>query len=235
MRCRKARKLIFDFIDGRLSDRDEIRLESHLVECHSCEKLAAHMRKSLDLLHSLPEVTPSDNFNWKVRLKLARERNSIHEKLESQSMWMKRWNTRFALGTVAAFTAVTLAGYLFLNSRPALKGTNSSDGYTPKSASVSDQRPTSFETASRPYSGGITTGSSIAERFVSAGYPTTGSASTFYQPIEEDASPNVLGPDSLVTAKLKDMRMRYRVRYLERQIDLLQGYLHECQQQQRQR
>ena len=66
MKCRRAKNLIFDFIDGMIGEQDRIALETHLTECTSCESMATSLSKSLNLLHSVPQVQPSDNFNWKV-------------------------------------------------------------------------------------------------------------------------------------------------------------------------
>ena len=61
MKCRRAKKLIFDFIDGMIGDQDRIALEEHLGLCPSCDKMATGLAKSLDLLHAVPQVLPDDN------------------------------------------------------------------------------------------------------------------------------------------------------------------------------
>ena len=76
MRCRQAEKLIFDYIDGAISESDRLGLELHLGECRTCEGVASSLAKSLELLHRVPRAEPSENFNWKLRLRLAQERNT---------------------------------------------------------------------------------------------------------------------------------------------------------------
>ena len=91
MHCRRAKKLIYDFIDGMIGDQDRISLEQHLSECNTCEAMATGLSKSLDLLHRVPPVEPSENFTWKVRLRLARERNAPRESTGLQKVWASKF------------------------------------------------------------------------------------------------------------------------------------------------
>jgi hypothetical protein len=118
MRCRQAEKLIFDYIDGAVSESDRLGLERHLGECRTCEATASSLAKSLDLLHRLPKGEPSENFNWKLRLRLAQERNTWRESLGSERLWRGAWRSRFALGAFSAFAVVLAAGFVFLKFSP---------------------------------------------------------------------------------------------------------------------
>jgi len=111
MKCRRAKGLIHDFIDGVIGDPDRIALEQHLGACPSCETMATSLSKSLDLLHRLPAEPLDENFTWKVRLRLARARNAADTDVEVQRGWLKAWNTRFALSAAAMFVAVVGVGY----------------------------------------------------------------------------------------------------------------------------
>ncbi|MBI4720990.1 MAG: hypothetical protein HY770_07195 [Chitinivibrionia bacterium] len=73
----------------------------------------------------------------------------------------------------------------------------------------------------------------VSERLISQGSSLQRPGHQSYQAIDAEEAPNVLGPDSLVSSKLRDMRAQYRMRYLERQIELLQEYLRQCQIEQR--
>lgn len=230
MKCRQAKKLIYDLLDNVLSDGDRIQLESHLNECPSCDKLAVEFQRSLGLVHNLPQVEPSENFNWKVRLKLARERRSLQEEYASHSAFIKRWNLRFALGTVATFITVLVAGYLFLGSYMPVPG--ESPVRTVKSPPASAVHGHSVADAGRGtlnYSNPFYTSNRLGERLVSQGMPEYHPTQQSFQAIDEEGAAIVLGPDSLVVSKLRDLRQQYKVRYLERQIELLQDYLRQCQ------
>lgn len=111
MKCRRAKKLVFDFIDGMISDRDRLGLEQHLAECDACERLAGETTKSLDMLHRLPPAELDENFTWKVRLRIARERNAAVRGAASASPWAHAWNRRFAASALAAFVVMVAAGY----------------------------------------------------------------------------------------------------------------------------
>jgi len=115
MNCRKSKKLIFEFVDGLVDERDRITLEQHLVECAECEQMAKSLSRSLDLLHRAPMESPSDNFEWKVKLRLNRERRSVQENSVSLGRLIRTWNLRYAMATAASFAAVVLVGALVLN------------------------------------------------------------------------------------------------------------------------
>lgn len=111
MNCRRARKLINDFIDGMIADHDRLTLEQHLGACGSCEKMAAGLSRSLDLLHRVVPEELDENFTWKVRLRLARERNALARESVSHTSWVRSWNTRFAFSALSTLVVVIAVGY----------------------------------------------------------------------------------------------------------------------------
>jgi len=48
--CREAVELMSDYLDGRLSDADRLRLERHLADCPYCEEYLAQLRITIDAL-----------------------------------------------------------------------------------------------------------------------------------------------------------------------------------------
>ena len=116
MRCRQAKKLLFDYIDGVISESDRVGLERHLAECRKCEREASAMSRSLELLHRLPSESPSENFNWKLRLRLAKAKRAWRDTAESERVWQRMWNTRFAVAAVSTFAAVLVGGGALLMS-----------------------------------------------------------------------------------------------------------------------
>ena len=48
--CRQAVALMGDYLDGRLSPRDRVRLESHLAACPHCSEYLAQLRVTIDAL-----------------------------------------------------------------------------------------------------------------------------------------------------------------------------------------
>ena len=116
MKCRQAKNLIFDHIDGMISEPDRVALERHLNQCGDCESMASSLSRSLDLLHKLPSVEPSENFNWKVRLRLLKEKNALRDGAETERQWYRAWNTRFAVSAVSALAMVLVAGTVLMKS-----------------------------------------------------------------------------------------------------------------------
>jgi anti-sigma factor RsiW len=110
MNCRRARKLIYEFIDGFADERVRVELDRHLGECSECERLANQLTRSMELIRRAPVETLDENFNWKVRLAIHRERNAIRDALASQGTLFRSWNIRYAASAAAGFVvAVALA------------------------------------------------------------------------------------------------------------------------------
>ena len=105
MKCRNARKLVSEFIDGLKSDTKRLELEKHLSGCEECDKYASQLTRCMDLLHRAPRETTGDNFAWKVRLKLNQERNSVRERSASYGTLIRSWNLRFATTAASAVIA----------------------------------------------------------------------------------------------------------------------------------
>lgn len=126
MKCRRAKTLIFDFVDGMITDQDRLGLEQHLASCGSCDDMASSLARSLDLLHRVEPQELDENFNWKVRLRLAREKAAIPD-TGGERVWIRSWNRRFAMSAAAAFVTIVAAGYFFAKSPGALDRFSRSD------------------------------------------------------------------------------------------------------------
>lgn len=226
MRCRHAKKLIFDYIDGVISESDRIGLEHHLGECKACEANATSLARSLELLHRLPAETPSDNFNWKLRLKLARERSAWQDPAESERAWQRRWNTRFAAGVAAGFLVIAISGAALL----------SHDGGIPP---VGDGGFAAGPNASAP-SGSLRMPeeelAQDARTWIPGPFSLPPSGEIVSQPVTTGAA-RALGPaaggplinaDSLMVRYMESRREALRIRQLEQQIDILHEELQRC-------
>ncbi|MFQ6096539.1 MAG: anti-sigma factor family protein [Armatimonadota bacterium] len=62
MKCREIGPLISLHIDGACSDEEAAAVERHLAECRECRTLAAELRRTVQLVSSLPERVTSDAF-----------------------------------------------------------------------------------------------------------------------------------------------------------------------------
>jgi anti-sigma factor RsiW len=232
MNCRRAKQLIYDYLDGVLGDSERITLERHLSGCQSCETFSTQLGNSLDLLHRAPSEKPSDNFNWQVRLRLAREKNTITEAMAAQRDIFKTWNLRFALSAVSTFVVILASGVLLWNSGllrqpgtpPGLSSQQFASGRTGQ-ADAAEQAVR--DTAPRYYTSQPNFGLPVA-----VGSP--GSDNGFSSGAIDQAPDRIFqNPDSLVLKSLISKKYRYRLRMLEGQVKHLQKNLRECQGEQR--
>ncbi len=224
MRCRRAKGLIYDFIDGVIDDRRRVALEQHLRECKSCEDLSVGLTRSLDLLHRVEPVEPDENFTWKVRLRLARERNALVDPGLSQRSWARSWNRRFAMGALPAFVLVLGATYFV--SKSSLFPTPASE---PRSRLTQVPRENEAakpivtgEIKQRP--GAIPSSSQVAERFVTNN--PQGRQDEVGGVLKKDPEP--LDLDSLRIQYRASTLQARRLRSAKEQIDLLNEKLREC-------
>jgi anti-sigma factor RsiW len=114
MTCRRARQLLFDFFDGASNESLRAELDRHLGACAECERFAAEMTRCLALIRRAPVEPLDENFNWKVRLAIHRERNALRSRSASAGAWARAWNLRYVLSTSLAFAAVLVVGAVVL-------------------------------------------------------------------------------------------------------------------------
>ena len=115
MNCRGAKKLIFEFVDGLNDEKLRLDLEQHLGACAECEKLAVSLTSSLAFIRRTPQEPVDENFNWKVRLAIRKERSEMQEMLSSQGSLFRAWNARYAMSAAAGFAAILAAGWLTIS------------------------------------------------------------------------------------------------------------------------
>ncbi len=117
MRCSKARKLYFKDRDGQLNERDKMLLQEHLSGCESCLEFSTEMDRCLELVSDLPEPEVSDNFEWNLKRKIAKEKTKIFRSKygvrESQ-----RWGLKFATAAAAMVIIVFTGAWYLLDGGP---------------------------------------------------------------------------------------------------------------------
>jgi anti-sigma factor RsiW len=60
MSCRELVEVVTDYLEGKLPERDRVRLEAHLAECPYCEEYIAQMRETIAALGELPRAESLD-------------------------------------------------------------------------------------------------------------------------------------------------------------------------------
>ena len=58
----KTNERLSAYIDGRLNTQERIRLEQHLQTCQRCQDELDSFRATVDLLHQVPQASPSRSF-----------------------------------------------------------------------------------------------------------------------------------------------------------------------------
>ena len=111
MNCLKAEEQFSAYIEDELDYRALRAFEAHLSTCESCRRELALFRESLDLLHQLPQIKPSTEFDVTLQARLA------DTQVESIPFWQRvlqplHGQARWALSGVAALLVI-LAGFYF--------------------------------------------------------------------------------------------------------------------------
>ena len=77
MRCAKAKRLISDYIDKGLNDRQDVRLERHLQKCPDCRKVLEDLQQIAAGSRELEEVVPSQQTWHKLKARLIPEEQKV--------------------------------------------------------------------------------------------------------------------------------------------------------------
>jgi len=84
MKCKKARKLINDYIDNNLKPKQKMILEQHLESCEECKKFLMDFKKIVNGAKNLEILSPSGNLWLKIQ-----------NDLEKGALKRKKWLTIF--------------------------------------------------------------------------------------------------------------------------------------------
>ena len=111
MNCLKAEEQFSAYIEDELDYQAVRAFEDHLSTCESCRQELVLFRESLDLLHQLPQIELSTEFDVTLQARLA------DTQVESISFWQRVWQPlhgqiRLALGAIAVLL-VMIAGFYF--------------------------------------------------------------------------------------------------------------------------
>jgi len=213
MNCRRARHLLFDFFDGASNEALRAEVDRHLGECGECDRFASEMTRSLALLRRVPVEPLDDNFNWKVRLAIHREKNSALERAASANAWVRAWNVRYVLSTGFAFAAVLVAGGFVLlqnGGAPVQVAQQSQPGL------VADAGPTPVprSTLHVPVDNGMVKAVSTGHGDLNMGPAPMGA-------IDETRTDARI--DSLINSDVSKLSAQEREQYFQRRIDWLQS------------
>ncbi|MDI6846029.1 MAG: anti-sigma factor [Candidatus Saccharicenans sp.] len=123
MNCRRNRRLINDYLDGELREKDRQQLQSHLEKCASCRQLYEELAAIKKTFLSAGEVNPSDRV-WE-RLKSRLEADIIPQLVQQQTGadkevskktgdWSGWFSPVFRYAAAALVFVVIVAGAFYL-------------------------------------------------------------------------------------------------------------------------
>ena len=111
MNCLKVEEQFSAYLEDELDYQAVRAFELHLNTCESCRQEFTLFRESLDLLHQLPQIGPSTEFDAALRTRLA------DTQVESIPFWQRvlqplQGQLRLALGGIAVLLLM-IAGFYF--------------------------------------------------------------------------------------------------------------------------
>ena len=114
MNCLKAEEQFSAYLEDELDYQAVRVVEAHLNACESCQREFARFRESLNLLHQLPQIEPSTEFNLALQVRLA------DTQVESIPFWRRvlqplHNQTRLVLNGVAMLLVMVAGFYFYQN------------------------------------------------------------------------------------------------------------------------
>jgi hypothetical protein len=144
MRCAKVRDYYLRNRDGLLNEAEKMKLEEHMDRCASCASFAREMDRCLGLLVALPEVSPSENFEWNLKRAVLHEKTRLLRMQSSVSFGDWRWGMKFVTSAAAA-ALIIIAGTWYMSQS---EGERAIFG---RSQSVTSVSPSSVKLTPRDY------------------------------------------------------------------------------------
>jgi hypothetical protein len=106
--CDKVKEYISDYIEKRLTPSLKTELDNHFQFCASCRKLLERIPKIQSIIGNLNSIKCSDNFNLKLRERIAKNQNGTVFSKDS----MKKLSYGFSF---AIFIFLIVFGFNFFN------------------------------------------------------------------------------------------------------------------------
>lgn len=123
--CKKIQPMLSEFIDGTLPENQSWDVQMHLASCAVCTRASAELAAMVQLVGSLPERGPSENFDDKLAARLANivltpRPQTLREKL---SAFWQRPAARPAVASGLAATVLASACFFLLRPTPPVAAT----------------------------------------------------------------------------------------------------------------
>lgn len=122
MKCNIEQSLLDGLIDNQLSTREQLEINTHVMQCESCQHQLAYMRKASAALTTMQPPRLSDDFELKLRQKIAASQglatasqgsqpdNVVSLEQKPPALKPKGMHSTSTLLAMAASVAVTVTG-----------------------------------------------------------------------------------------------------------------------------
>jgi anti-sigma factor RsiW len=118
MNCRNAQEFLLARLDAPLAVTHEAALVQHLQGCAGCGEQARQMEVAARWLNELPAEEPSENFEWRLKLRLAQATTEPQPEVRLGRI-SPAWSLRFVgAAAAAALVVVALGAGIFRASVP---------------------------------------------------------------------------------------------------------------------
>ncbi len=113
MNCRTAKKKMAARLDEVWSGEQEAALQQHLQSCAACSRTARENDVVFQWLQQSTPAEPSENFEWRLKLRLAElDRSGQRVPLFDAMPARRRWTLRFAVAAAMAAALVLSVGLM---------------------------------------------------------------------------------------------------------------------------
>jgi hypothetical protein len=112
MNCKKAEKKFSGYLENELDFKTRQQLEKHLEQCKHCTYEWRAFQNTLRIVKDMPAITPSADFDWQLRLRLAVE-HSNRVSFREQLFGYLKSNPVFAFSGVLAILVMLSVGLYF--------------------------------------------------------------------------------------------------------------------------
>jgi len=133
MRCASIKKMLIEYIDGDLSQKQNTSIKKHLKECPECEKLLEDFKKIANSAGKLEKHSPPKETWGKIEARLNSGQNESFTPDLDQRKWFSLPGFRYAAasaGIVLIIAGAVIVGPQYLRKEAVSAGFSSSQEYT---------------------------------------------------------------------------------------------------------
>lgn len=109
--CDKLRYSYSSYIDGELAPESRRSIENHLTQCPECKETVLRLRAVQEVLHHLPQISTSSEFEQQLHLRIQRHARHRYLNLPFRQIDWK-------LPAIAAVMVVLLVAVVFMFDTP---------------------------------------------------------------------------------------------------------------------